>query len=387
MPNNCASVGRLGRVIGFACALLVAPAALEAQTLPRDAPAVSQFDPLIEQPITIPSDVPGPFGTRRYMLEALLVRPPADRKLPLALITHGTPREGADRRKMKIANFSLIARDFARRGWVAVVVMRRGHGASEGEYEEGMRCANPDYVHSGRMAVYDLKSAVRYLSEQSYVDASRVIGVGQSTGGFSWLATSADAPPNLVAVINFAGGHGSLRPRENCSEGQMLVAMRTFGAGSRIPSLWIYAENDSYVVPDLARRMHGAFVSAGAPAELAMVPAFEDDGHALLYRAAGVYIWTPLVDAFLRKHALPTWAPEDMRGELVPPSRQANYRRYLAAHAEKAFALALDGSYSSYWSGVASIGAARQHALTDCEAGVRKCRTFAVNFGVVPAVP
>jgi dienelactone hydrolase len=251
-----------------------------------------------------------------------------------------------------------------------------------------MTCANPDYVHSGRMSVYDLKSAVRYLSEQPYVDPSRVIGIGQSTGGFAWLATSADRPPNLVAVINFAGGHGSLRPRENCSESQMLLAMRTFGATSRIPSLWIYSENDSYIVPDFATRMHAAFTTVGGQAEFKLVPPFEDDGHPLMLRTTGSYVWTPLVDAFLRAHGLPTWTAADMHAELIPASRRANYQRFLTGSAEKAFALALDGSFSTYWSGAVSIDDAKQHAMGECEGGgKRSCRIFAVNFAIQPAPP
>ena len=346
-----------------------------------------QAQPLVEQRIKIPSSVPGLFGARTYNLDALLVRPATRDPLPLAVITHGTPREAADRRKMQIEGFARVARDFARRGWVAVVVMRRGHGASEGEYEEGMNCANPDYVHSGRIAIYDLDNAVRHLSARPDVDPSRVIGIGQSTGGFAWLAVSSRPPPNLRAVINFAGGHGSLRPYENCSASNMAAAMREFGKTSRIPTLWIYAENDTYVVPDLACRMYDAFVGAGGSAELKQVPPFETDGHPLFLRVEGAQVWTPLVDAFLRQHALPTWSVEATHRELLPQTggHRDHYDRYLRASAEKAYAIALDGTYDWWWSGQTTVEEAKRKALEKCEDGVRTCRIFAVNFGVVAA--
>jgi dienelactone hydrolase len=372
---------RLIGAIGLGCVMAIGVVRAES---PAAIAGVSQIDPLIEQAIQIPSEVPGVFGTRRYMLEAVLVRPPSDRRLPLAVITHGTPREAADRRKQTPATYVRVARDFARRGWIAVVVMRRGHGASEGEYEEGMQCANPDYVRSGRMAVHDLKNTVRYMSEQSYVDGSHVIGIGHSTGGFSWLAVAADPPPNLKAVINFAGGHGSMRPYENCSENQMLLAMRTFGSSARFPSLWIYSENDTYIVPDFARRMHGAFTAAGAPAQLHIVAPFEQDGHNLPSRAAGSYVWTPLVDAFLRQQGLSTWAPSEIRYDLVPPTRRAHFERYLGASGEKAIAVSLDGTYDYWFYARATAEDAKHLALEKCEDGQRQCRILAVNFAVLP---
>jgi dienelactone hydrolase len=248
-----------------------------------------------------------------------------------------------------------------------------------------MTCANPDYVRSGRIATYDLTSVVAYMSEQPYVDRSRVLGIGQSTGGFAWLATAAKAPPGLRAVINFAGGHGSLRPYENCSESQMLLAMREFGGTARVPSLWIYAANDTFVVPDFAKRMHAAFVGAGGSAEFAPVPPFENDGHPLVYRGAGSFVWTPLVDDFLRRQGLPTWSLETTGIDAVPAARRADFQRYLAASGEKAFVLSDDGARHSFYYARVSAADAVEQALARCQEGGLKCRPFAINFAAVSA--
>ncbi len=39
--------------------------------------------------------------------------------------------------------------------------------------------------------------------------------------------------------------------------------MTGFGSRTRVPTLWLYAENDSLFGPELVRGMHEAYVKAG----------------------------------------------------------------------------------------------------------------------------
>ncbi|MGH6754039.1 MAG: alpha/beta hydrolase family protein, partial [Bradyrhizobium sp.] len=73
----------------------------------------------------------GPAG-----LEAMLVRPSGSGRYPLALISHGTPRDPAGRATMSPYGTYRQAIEFARRGFAALVVMRRGYGDSGGRYAE-----------------------------------------------------------------------------------------------------------------------------------------------------------------------------------------------------------------------------------------------------------
>ena len=73
---------------------------------------------------------------RALALEALVVKPNVSGRLPLAVITHGTPRESEARRQMSAGHMSFQAEELARRGYLAVVVLRRGYGASEGVWAE-----------------------------------------------------------------------------------------------------------------------------------------------------------------------------------------------------------------------------------------------------------
>jgi len=66
--------------------------------------------------------------------------------------------------------------------------------------------------------------------------------------------------------------------------------------------LWIYSRNDTYFGPEIAKRMHSAFVAAGGNAEYHVLPAFGDDGHFLIDSANGVPLWAPLVSRFLDEH-------------------------------------------------------------------------------------
>ncbi|HMB75630.1 MAG TPA: hypothetical protein VKN76_04485, partial [Kiloniellaceae bacterium] len=52
----------------------------------------------------------------------------------------------------------------------------------------------------------------------------------------------------------------------NCSPERLVAAAAGFGRTARVPTLWLYAENDSYFPPDLSRRMATAYTAAGGKA-------------------------------------------------------------------------------------------------------------------------
>src|SRR5271155_1343070 len=65
-------------------------------------------------------------------LEAVMVRPIDNAPHPLALMTHGTWGGPVERSQATPLSFLPQAREFARRGWTTVIVMRRGFGDSGG---------------------------------------------------------------------------------------------------------------------------------------------------------------------------------------------------------------------------------------------------------------
>ena len=50
------------------------------------------------------------------------------------------------------------ALEFARRGWAAAIVMRRGYGGSDGGWAETFGpCDNPNYIAAGKAGAADLR--------------------------------------------------------------------------------------------------------------------------------------------------------------------------------------------------------------------------------------
>ncbi len=272
------------------------------------------------------------------------------------------------------------AREFARRGWAAIAVMRRGYGQSEGEFVEGNgRCASPDYLASGRNSADDVRAVIRAMKDQPYVDGSRIISIGRSAGGFATVALTADPPPGLVAAISFAGGRGSTRPDEVCAPDRLMDAFATFGRTSRIPMLWVYAENDHFFGPALADRFHAAFTRTGGRASLIAAPAFGEDGHQL-FSEKGAPVWEPYVDDFLARQNLTladrllpvsnTVASVAYPEGLGAQGREA-FAKYLNASDHKAFVMSSDGHFG-WRTGRRTVEDAVEEATDFCQQHTRE---------------
>jgi dienelactone hydrolase len=368
--------------VALAAATIAAWAAPEAAWA---APAIPRTD-IERKPMRLLAIFEGGAATE---LEALLVKPAAEARYPLALITHGSPRQSQARRRMSAAQMSFQAEELARRGYVAVVVMRRGYGTSEGSfYESSGRCDAADHERAARESARDLRAALRALASHPQVDATRTIVIGQSAGGIGTVALAADPPPGLQAVVNFAGGRGSRAPNEICREDRLIEAYAAFGKAARVPSLWIYTENDHYFGPELARRMFAAYREQGGVGELRLLPAFAEDGHALFARRGGVPQWRPVLDAFLRKNDLPTWdspPTEPPVAQLPPPEGLAaghlqHWHRYLESSDNKAFVISPTGRFA-WRSGRYTSESARTDALDAC--GLQSCRLYSQNDTLV----
>ena len=78
------------------------------------------------------------------------------------------------------------------------------------------------------------------------------------------LAFAARRPAGLLGVVNVSGGAWRTNGEGNvCEHADLVAAMATFGSRTRIPTLWLYAENDQSYGPDLARQTWAVPQSAG----------------------------------------------------------------------------------------------------------------------------
>lgn len=324
---------------------------------------------ILWQETSIPMQEAGTNG-----LESLLVWPNSPGKHPLALISHGSPRDAKQRQNMSALSFLPIAKEFACRGFAVAVVLRRGYGHSGGGWAESYgTCQATSYPHAALAAAKDLHAAINYLGTQPQFDVDHIIPVGVSAGGFATVALTAFSPPQgLVAAISFAGGRGSSAKDSVCQEDKLIATFGLFGKTSRTPMLWVYAQNDHFFNPPLAAHFLKAFNGNGGQASLMQAPAFAKDGHSL-FSTAGIPEWTPLVDAFLQKQALnlfkkplplPELANLSAPHQLASTNKKA-FLAYLKSPPHKAFAISAKGAFG-WSSGRHSLDEAKIKALNAC---------------------
>jgi len=347
------------------------------------APGISAADfPLLVEDSSLKVEIRG----RAYSLEALIVKPgDITGRLPIALIAHGSPRDPAERPKSRARALLPQARDLAHRGWLVVAFLRRGFGASDGPFTEGFTCSVPDFRGALAIAAEDIEAARVAVAKRPDADAARVLGLGVSVGGAAMLAWAATRPEGLVGIVNLSGGTGSLLPGRNCDEEGLVSAFASFGAQSRVPTLWLYAENDSFFGPDLVRRLHAAFTREGGAAQLIPFDPVGKDGHQLSSLFEGRMLWLPALDRFLRAQGLPTWDPrplEDIANQLNPQGKSV-LAKYLSAPTEKALSISRVKRSVWFWSGTEDPETARRKSLDECERGSgERCDLVAQNFSL-----
>jgi dienelactone hydrolase len=313
----------------------------------------------------------------RFRLEALVVKPAkADGRLPIALITHGKNAKAAENQALRADMMLPQARDFAARGWLAVVVLRRGFGQSDGlpGVSRGaayMACENADLARGFEVEADDLDGALKVVAARPDADGSRAIAIGQSLGGGVVLAFAARRPAGLLGVVNVSGGAWRTNGEGNvCQHADLVAAMATFGARTRIPTLWLYAENDSLFPPELVTRMRDAYAASGGRAELRMFPPVVHDGHRLFADFGGRVKWLRAVDGFLQAHGMPN--TNLARAEMVMSTTKLAARsrpvvdEYLSTPAPKLLVATPSGA-GAYWvANPNDIEGARKRLLTNC---------------------
>ncbi|MCY4011595.1 MAG: hypothetical protein OXG82_02650 [Gammaproteobacteria bacterium] len=317
-------------------------------------------------------------------LETLTALPPGTGSMPLALITHGTSVDGSPDLNLRI--FLPLAEQFARRGYRAVAFARRGVATSTGQPVGRPRAAcgsrkARDYVEAANDIANEYAAVLDALVRLPEVDSTRVVGVGQSTGGLGMLALAARAPPGLIGVINFAGGHGGNGHYRVCNARALTRAFEMFGRVARVPALWLYSTADRFFWPSLTRANFDAYVAGGAPARLQMLGSlwYAEDGHEL-FQLGGRELWQPRISAFLRDIGAPGWRLDPAWAIVAKPSPPTGlepaahtaWLRYLGRAGHKAFAVGDNGW--GWATGRPDREEAEKAALAFCEEYTKGCR-------------
>ena len=351
------------------------------------APAVVLEAALNEQVTMIPVIS----GSSAVQLETTIFKPPGDGPFPLVIMNHG--KAIGNPHDQPRDRFLAISREFVKRGYAVVIPMRKGFSKSSGDYVD----PGCDMSAQGRGQADDLQGVLEYLDTQSWVDRDRVLIAGQSYGGLATIAFGARHFPGVRGLINFAGGlkmHGG-----SCRWQDSLVqAFAEFGAHTNLPSLWFYGENDQHFGPELAARMHDAYVQAGGLAKLIAYGPFKKDAHGMSGSRDGVRIWWPETEKFLREIGMPTEPVIALSDEVKIPKIEyaaldnvdavpylkdggrEQYRTFLGRSTPRAFAISPTGAWSWAEDGDDPVA----QVLTDCQKhSTEPCKLYAVDNNVV----
>ena len=355
------------------------PSLTHALPLPLDAR-------LREEIIMVPSGDGG-----RERLQTTVFRPPGAGPFPLLLMNHG--KQPGPARLQPRERFIYMATEFVRRGYAVMLPMRAGYAGSTGSYRDH----GCDMAANAAGQARDVNDALAYARRQDWVDASRIVVAGQSYGGLAALSLATQALLGVRGVLNFAGG---LRVDDGACDwpAALKQAFAALGAASRMPSLWLYGENDGYFAPPLVRSLYRAYAGAGGQAELFAYGAFKRDAHLTLGSRDGVDVWLAPTERFLRRIGMPA-APVVQLPEPAPPpatrfasrgdigavpylaeTGRAAYRVFLGKLQPRAFAVSSSGAW-----GWAEEGESPElRALDSCQQGSSApCHLYVVDDSVV----
>jgi pimeloyl-ACP methyl ester carboxylesterase len=220
-------------------------------------------------------------GQGPIYLETAVFRPnQAKLPLPLIVLNHGSPRDHAARAKMRPDALARQAQALADLGATVVVPMRRGYGLSDGDWAEHIgSCDKPDYLRAGAESARDIRAVIDHFSMRADIDSSRVALIGVSAGGFASQAYAAAGDARVQLVVSISGGRGSIAANKVCVPDRLTDTYATFARTTQAPSIWLYADKDSYFGPDLVANMRSAYLRSNAKLVFHSIPTTLDDGH------------------------------------------------------------------------------------------------------------
>ena len=235
-------------------------------------------------------------------------RPASDAPATVVVINHGSP-PSRDRPFQKLfACDSEASSWFLQRGFVVVEALRRGYGATGGDWAESYgACEAADFVDAGLQGARDITAIVDAATALPFARRDGAIVVGQSAGGWGSLAFSSQAHPNVAAIVLAApgrGGHKNEAANSNCRPDRLVAAAGSFGQTSRAGLLWLSTANDSYFAPQLVLGMQNAFAASGGVATVKHLGPYGKDGHHLFFGPGGSAIWGPIVTQYLTSRGI-----------------------------------------------------------------------------------
>jgi dienelactone hydrolase len=168
--------------------------------------------------------------------------------------------------------------------------------------KDGRCIGDHKYKEVAENATKPIRELIGWAKTQSWVNPQKILLVGQSVGGLTAVALGANPPSGVLAYINFVGGTGGdpiRNPGNSCFPEVLTELYGNFGKTTKIPNLWLYAENDEYWGATAPIEWHKAFAASGGSGQLVMTaPLPGRGGHSLLQW--GGRLWADHTDPFVK---------------------------------------------------------------------------------------
>ena len=291
------------RILWLAAALLVlgcAAAQPDLSSSQQVQPEVRRLPLLIEgKPTEVVADVYKPAGAGPF---------------PLVIFSHGRAGSRIERIRLRHPIAVGHADYWVRQGVAVVAPERPGYGETGGADVEdsgaqwrGAHClGDPDYTRTAMNARRAVLATYEWALQQPWVRKNRILLEGQSVGGMATMAAAALNLAGVVGAVNFSGGAGGnphSSPANSCRPNNLAETYRQFGQQARVPSLWLYAQNDQYWGPSMPGVWFAAYQGGGSDTEMVETGAVNGyDGHQLLQH--GGPMWRAPLDAFVKRVGL-----------------------------------------------------------------------------------
>jgi len=202
-------------------------------------------------------------------LATITHKPAGAGPFPILIFHHGSTGDGTNPALFARPYEPIALADwFVARGWAVVFPSRRGRGGSEGLYDEGFNvdrsqgyaCDDTRSVQGADRALHDIDAITAAILAMPFADRSRFVVGGQSRGGILSVAWAGLHPDQPKGVVDFVGGWQGARCSYATEVNQELFER---GAPFKLPTLWLYGENDPYYPLRHSRANFEAFRSAG----------------------------------------------------------------------------------------------------------------------------
>ncbi|MGC4062543.1 MAG: dienelactone hydrolase family protein [Aquabacterium sp.] len=241
---------------------------------------------IVEDIVDVPVTVRG--SARQEVSQSIkltIFRDDSVGKAPYLVLNHGRPADVADFPKMGRQRFSANSRYFVSLGFVVLVPTRVGYGEMGGpDVEYSGQCNRKNFAPAVTAAADQTIQILQAASKLAFVDVSRGLVVGQSFGGLTAISLASRDVPGLKGAVNFSGGSGGNpveRPEHPCSPDELTRVYERYGKEAKVPTLWLYSENDQFWGPALPRQWFDGYTSAGGKGRFIPLPSYQDNGHGI----------------------------------------------------------------------------------------------------------